>query len=142
VQTPDAPPVFPTGRYGRRRDPSRQRRRRWIAYALATIVVLAGVAISVKLYRQYADAPYQVRIVSVTDLTDSAVTVTFEVRRPAGKGATCTVLAHTRAGEEVGKAEVDVPAGGPQETTTQITFTLRTTKRPVTGEVPGCGPTR
>ena len=112
MQTPDASPVFPTGRYGRRRDPSRQRRRRWIAYALATIVVLAGVAISVKLYRQYADAPYQVRIVSVTNLTDSAVTVTFEVRRPAGKGATCTVLAHTRAGEEVGKAEVDVPAGG------------------------------
>jgi hypothetical protein len=103
------------------------------------------VGVAVKLYRQYALAPYQVRIISVTDLTDSAVTVTFEVRRPAGEPATCTVLGHTRDGVEVGKATVDipagdVPAGNGGEIVTRVTYTLHTIGRPVTAEVPGCGP--
>lgn len=132
--------VFPPGRYGRRRDPVRQRRRRWITYALAVAVVVAGVGIAVKLYRQYGQAPYQVRTISVTDLTDNAVTVTFEVRKPAGQPASCTVLGHTRDGVEVGRATVEVPAGAAGETTARVTYTLRTTGRPVTAEVPGCGP--
>ncbi len=140
TQTPDAAPVFPAGRYGRRRDPARQRRRRWVAYLLAAAVFVAGAAIAVKLYRQYADPPYEVRIISVTSVTDTAVTVTFEVRVPAGRGASCTILAHTRDGEEVGRAAIEVPAGGPQASTRRVTYTLKTSKRPVTGEVPGCGP--
>jgi hypothetical protein len=134
----DAP--FPAGRYGRRRDPVRQRRRRWVSYALAGLVVIAGAGIAVKLYQQYTLAPYQVRVLNVTNLTDTQVTVLFEVSKPAGQPALCTVQGHTRDGEEVGKAEVPVPAGSPDETTTQVTYTLVTTKRPVTAEVPGCGP--
>ena len=111
-------------------------------FGLAALVVLAGTAVAVKLYRQYTLAPYQVRIISVTDLTDHQVTVTFEVRKPAGEPAVCTVLAHTRAGEEVGRAEVRVPAGDSNATRARVTHTLATTKRPVTGEVPGCGPLR
>jgi hypothetical protein len=130
---------FPPGRYGRRRDPDR-RRGRWAAYLLAGLVIVAGTAIALKLYRQYAQPPYQVHLISVTGLADNQVTVTFEVRKPPGRPALCTVLAHTRNGEEVGNAEVRVPAGAPDETTARITYTLKTTKRPVTGEVPGCGP--
>jgi Domain of unknown function (DUF4307) len=133
-------PSFPPGRYGRRRDPVRRRRLRWVTYVLAAAVIVAGVGIAVKLYRQYELAPYQVRVISVTDLTDSAVTVTFEVHKPAGEPATCTVLGHTRDGVEVGKASVDVPAGNGDETVTRVTYTLRTAGRPVTAEVPGCGP--
>jgi hypothetical protein len=110
-----------------------------MTYVLAAAVVVAGLGIAVKLYRQYGLAPYQVRVINVTDLTDSAVTVTFEVRKPAGEPATCTVLGHTRDGAEVGRASVDVPAGN-GETTARITYTLSTTGRPVTAEVPGCGP--
>ena len=109
---------------------------------LATLVVVAGLGIAVKLYQQYALAPYQVRIISVTDLTDTAVTVTFEVTKPPGQAALCTVLGHTRDGEEVGRADVRIPAGEADETVTKITYTLATTKRPVTAEVPGCGPPR
>lgn len=111
-----------------------------MAYLLAIAVIAVGVVIAVKLYRQYTLAPYQVRIITVTDLSDTGVTVTFEVTRPAGEPALCTLLAHTRDGEEVGRATVTVPAGPPGETVTKITYTLPTTKRPVTGEVPGCGP--
>ena len=135
-------PTFPSGRYGRRRDPAHQRRVRWVAYGLAIAVAGLGLLIAVKLYRQYAQAPYQVNIISVTNLTDTGFTVTFDVRLPAGQPAVCTVRGHTREGEEVGRAEVSVPAGAPGETTTRVTYTLRTTKRPVTGEVPGCGPLR
>jgi hypothetical protein len=142
IQTQGPPPAFPPGRYGRRRDPARQRRRRWVTSALAVLVVAAGVLIAVKLYRQYTLAPFQVRIISVTNLTDTAVTVTFEVRKPAGQPAVCTVLGHTREGEQVGRSEVPVPAGQPGDTTARITYTLATTKRPVTAEVPGCGPVR
>jgi hypothetical protein len=134
------PAEFPAGRYGRRRDPVRQRRRRWVSYALAGLVVIAGAGIALKLYQQYTLAPYQVQVLNVTNLTDTQVTVLFEVSKPAGQPALCTVQGHTREGEEVGKAEVPVPAGSPDETTTQVTYTLVTTKRPVTAEVPGCGP--
>jgi hypothetical protein len=140
TQTSSAAPTYPVGRYGHRRDPGYQRRRRWLTYALAAVMIVAGVGVAFKLYRQYAQAPYQVRVISVTNLTDTAVTVTFEVQKPAGQPAVCTVLGHTRDGEQVGAGEVAVPAGGPDDTTEQVTYTLATTKRPVTAEVPGCGP--
>jgi Domain of unknown function (DUF4307) len=140
--TPAAPatPVFPPGRYGRRRDPVRQRRRRWVTFVLAGLVIAAGVAAAVKLYRQYSTPLYEVTIIQVTDLSDQAVTVTFDVRTPPGQGATCTVRAHTREGERVGEATIEVPPGTPGQNTSRVTYTLVTTKRPMTGEVPGCGP--
>lgn len=139
TQAPDPAPHFPPGRYGRRRQP-RSQVRRWLPYALAALVLLAGTAIAVKLYRQYALAPYQVRVLTVTNIEEQQVTVTFEVRKPAGEPALCTVRARSREGEEVGRAEVRVPGGAADETTSRVTYTLQTTKRPVTGEVPGCGP--
>ena len=128
-------PAFPPGRYGRRRDLAHQRRRRVLAYLLGALVVLAGTAVAVKLYRQYAEAPYQVRVVDVTGISDTGVTVTFEVRKSPDQAAVCTVRARGRVGEEVGRASVRMPAG-----TTRITHTLHTTKPPVTADVAGCGP--
>ncbi len=139
TQAPDSAPQFPLGRYGRRRRP-RSPARRWLTYAVAAVVVLAGTAIAVKLYRQYGLAPYQVSVLTVTNIDEFQVTVTFEVRKPAGEPALCTVRARSRDGAEVGRAEVRVPGGAANETTSRVTYTLRTTKRPVTGEVPGCGP--
>ena len=140
--TPSAPtaPVFPPGRYGRRRDPVRLRRRRWVTFVLAGLVVIGGTVIAIKLYNQYTVAPYQVTVIDITDLGDRAVTVTFDVTTPPGGGATCTVQAHTRDGELVGSAQVSVAPGTAEQTTTRVVYTLPTTKRPITGEVPGCGP--
>jgi hypothetical protein len=131
---------FPPGRYGRRRDPVRQRRRRWLTVAVAGLVALAGVMIAEKLYRQYVQAPYQVTNVNTTKIWDAGFTVTFDVSTPAGQGATCTVQGHTRDGQLVGQAQVDVPPVDAQRTTLHVTFTLNTTARPMTGEVQGCGP--
>jgi hypothetical protein len=132
--------AFPPGRYGWRRDPTRQRRRRWVTWAVGALVAVAGLTIATKLYLQYANPAYEVSNLNVTDLTDDHVTVTFDVRVPAGEGATCTVRGHTRDGAPVGQARVDVPPGGPGQTTIRVTYTLATTARPMTGEVPGCGP--
>jgi hypothetical protein len=126
---------FPPGRYGRRRDPASRRRRRRLGAALGALVIVAGAAVALKLYRQYAEAPYQVRVVSLTGVTDTGVTVTFEVRKPPDAAAVCTVLARGRGGVEVGHARVHVPPG-----TTRVTYTLTTVKPPVTADVPGCGP--
>ena len=140
--TEPTPPVFPPGRYGRRRDPAYQRRRRWVLYLAAAVVIVGTVAIAVKLYRQYAQAPVPGHDHRRHDLSDRGVTVTFDVTTPPGQGATCTVRAHTRDGELVGEAQVDVPPGAAGQTVIRVTYSLVTTKRPVTGEVPGCGPRR
>jgi hypothetical protein len=113
-----------------------------LIYLAASLVIAGGIAIAVKLYRQYTQAPYQVTIVGVTDRSERSVTVTFDVTTPAGQGATCTVRGHTRDGERVGEALVDVPPGSPEQTRHRVTYTLVTTKMPMTGEVPGCGPRR
>lgn len=128
-------PTFPPGRYGRRRDPAARRRRRVVVVALAALFVAIGALALVKVYRQYLRAPFAVGTVDVGGLTDTGVTVTFEVRKPADAAAVCTVRARGNGGEEVGRARVEVPAG-----TTRITYTLVTTKPPVTADVPGCGP--
>ncbi len=124
--------MFPPGRYGRRRDPARQRRRRWLTYLAAGLVIAAGVAIAVKLYRQYAHAPYQVTVVDVRDISDHGVTVIFDVTTPAGQGALCTVRGHTRdgrtgrggSGRRTRRAERIRPRSGSH-------IRLVTTKRPV-----------
>jgi hypothetical protein len=133
---------FPEGRYGRRRDPAHQRRQRRLAWVAGALVVVLGVAIAVKLYRQYANPPYEVLNLTVSNLDDTGVTVDFDVRVPPGEGATCTVRGHTFDHRRVGYAEVDVPPGDPGVTLLHVTYRLATTARPMTGEVPGCGPRR
>jgi uncharacterized protein DUF4307 len=138
--TPQPAPVFPAGRYGHRRDPAALRRRRLVGFALGALTVLVATLIAVKLYQQYAAAPYQVSNVTTTNLTDTSFTVHFTVSQPAGKPARCTIVGHTRDGLEVGRGEVEVPAAAPSDSSSQVTFTLATTARAVIGEVQGCGP--
>ena len=138
--TPRPAPIFPPGRYGHRRDPAAQRRRRLVAIVLAAVTALAGLGIAVKLYQQYAASPYQVSGVTTTDLRDSSFTVRFSVTVPAGRGAACTIVGHTHDGREVGRGEVEVPSAGPSATSLDVTYTLSTTARAVIGEVQGCGP--
>lgn len=132
------PVDFPPGRYGRRRDPSR--RPRWVPVVAGLVIIAAGLAVTLKLYRQYGVPLYQVGAVSVTDVTTRSVKISFEVRVPAGEGARCTVRARDRAGAEVGRAEVTVPAAGPQARTVRGSAVLTTTDQQFYSEVLGCGP--
>ena len=127
---------YPPGRYGRRREP--QPRRRWLVFVLAALVGVAGLAVAWQLYRQYGPQEYEPQVQRFYGIADDGITVEFVVRKDADKRATCSVRARSSRGEEVGLAQVDVPEGAE----TLVTYRLATSDRPVTVEVPGCGPLR
>lgn len=133
-------PVFPPGRYGRRRE--RRRASRWALPALVVLVVVAGLAVTATLYRRYAGGG-QVRgtVVAYDVVADDRVRVRFTVRGADGAAATCTVRARGADGAEVGRAEVAVPATRTGDDRT-VTAELVTTGRAVTGEVQRCAPAR
>jgi len=126
-------PVFPPGRYGRRREPHRAPR--WVLPVLVVLVLLAGLAVAATLYRRQA---VQVRgaVVAFDVAAEDRVRVRFTVRGARSAAATCTVRARAADGAEVGRAEVPVPAGGDRDPT--VTYDLRTSRRAVTGEVQRC----
>jgi hypothetical protein len=107
---------------------------------IGIVVLLGGLAVSVKLYRQYGAAPYQARVVSVSEFTDASVTLVFEVRPPARSDALCVIRARDRAGAEVGRAEVTVrgPAPADADGWIRTTYTLVTSGRGFVAEVQRC----
>jgi uncharacterized protein DUF4307 len=105
-----------------------------------SLLIFAGVAvlslIAVKLYVEYGNDEFTPTVTSDTKITDSSITITFEVAKSDGAPATCTVQAFAYDDTQVGEAQVPVPAG--QNVT--VTYTLATTARPYVGEVPTCQP--
>jgi hypothetical protein len=103
-------PVFPPGRYGRRRD---GRRRPLVPVVFGVLVLAVSVLLAVRLYDRYGDPDYQPRIVGWSDVTPTAMTIRFTVRVPAGGAADCVLRARSYDGAEVGRRTVTVtaPAG-------------------------------
>jgi hypothetical protein len=132
VANNSAAPVFPPGRYGRRREPVRTPR--WLPVALLVPVVLAMLLLAGYLYRQYGDPAYRVTVLSQGGITDTSVTVTFSVHKRDGGPAVCRVRAKSYAGAEVGYGDVTVPAG----TDVTVHYTVATSARPYAVDVPGC----
>lgn len=126
-------PMFPPGRYGRRREPGR--RRRWPVALGLLLVLTVAVGLSVRLYQRYGDPAYDPEVIGYTDITDNQVVITFRVHLPEGAGAVCAVRARSHDGVVVGRADVPVPAGSPQ-----VTYRLTTSARPFIGEVVRCRP--
>jgi hypothetical protein len=129
-------PVFPPGRYGRRRD---GKRHLLAPIVILTLVLLLCVLVAVRLYRQYGDPAYDAQIIGWTDVTDSQMTINFSVRVPAGAAASCTLRARTYNGEEVGRRTVTVRAGG-DATTIEAGEPVPTTARASVGDVVRCQP--
>jgi hypothetical protein len=138
----DAPttPVFPSGRYGRRRAPA-GRRQRWLVGLLVTAVTATLGLTSVRLYRLYGDPHYTAEVITYTGITDTQMLLDFRVTLPEGGSAICVVRARSRDGAEVGREEVRVDAP-PGETRPAVRHRLATTARPMLGEVPRCRPAR
>jgi uncharacterized protein DUF4307 len=135
--TPLVRPIFPPGRYGRRREPGRTPR--WVTVAIAaTLAVLAAVA-GVNLYKAYGERDYSASVTAFADITDTQVVVTFTIRLPAEGTAKCVVRARDETGVEAGREEITVKAG-PDPARTMVSHRLVTRTRPVTGEVQGCRP--
>jgi len=130
-------PVFPPGRYGRRRD---GRRRLLMPALLAVLVGIAGVLLAVRLYHQYGDPAYDAQIVGWSEVTDKQLTIRFTVRVPAGGSATCGLRARDYHGAEVGRRTVTVTAKE-AATTIHAAETVPTTSRAAVGEVVRCAAT-
>lgn len=128
-------PVFPPGRYGRRR--SERRRPRWVGWLPVVLGALLGLTVAVVTFQRYGNPQYRQAVVAF-ELADDHVTVKFEVHKPADRTAVCRVRARSSSGEEVGAADVTVPVGA----SVTMTYTLPTRDRPVSAEVPRCGPPR
>ncbi|MFI7607196.1 DUF4307 domain-containing protein [Micromonospora sp. NPDC049366] len=135
--TPEAP-VFPPGRYGRRREPGG---RRPTVLAVLALTALAAVltVMAVRLYQQYGDPNYDAQVVTYTDITDSRVRVEFRVTVPEGGSAVCLLRARDRSGAEVAREQVTVTAPAGERHLT-VEHVLATTGRPFIGEVLRCRP--
>lgn len=131
-------PVFPPGRYGRRRDPRRARRR---ALPLAVVGAVLGLVIAVALYQQYRPAEYQGQLLSFDVRSASQAQFRLQVTKPAGQPAECSVQALAYDHSAVGQTDVRIPPGSSDSTSVTVTASLRTSARAYTGEVQGCGPT-
>jgi Domain of unknown function (DUF4307) len=132
--TADTAPVFPPGRYGRRRD---GRRRRLVPAIILAMVVAGSVWLTIRLYDQYGQTAYQSQIVGWDPPTDSRILIKFTVTVPAGASARCTLRARDYGGNELGRREVVVhPVGA--ATTITAEEAVPTTARASVGDVLGC----
>ncbi|MEU5938291.1 DUF4307 domain-containing protein [Micromonospora sp. NPDC047548] len=134
--TPGAP-VFPPGRYGRRREPGR--RRPLLVWLLLAALVAGLGLVAAQLYARYGDPAYDAQVITYTDITDSGVSVDFRVTLPEGGSAVCLLRARSHDGAEVGRDEVAVSVG-PGERHTTVQHRIATTARPFIGEVIRCRP--
>jgi hypothetical protein len=136
TETRATTPVFPPGRYGRRRDGKRHLA---APIVLAVLVLVACLLLSVRLYRQYGDPDYKAQIVGWTDVTDTRMTIEFSVRVPAGGSAECVLRARTYEGAVVGRRSVTVRASG-DDTTVDAREVVPTSARAAVGDVLTCRP--
>lgn len=74
-------------------------------------------------------------VTSYRDVTDSQITVAYDVHRPDGAAVRCTVEAQDVRHGRVGTATDDVPAGA---NTVNRVVTVRTSARAVVGVVSSC----
>lgn len=127
-------PVFPPGRYGRRRAPGR---RPLVAVLVAVALVTVLGLVVHRLYRQYGDPAYDAQVITYQQITDSQVVIDFRVTVPPGGTAVCALRARSHDGAVVGREEVRVQAA-PGERQVRASHRLATTARPFIGEVLHC----
>lgn len=100
------------------------------------MVALAGLGLAIAGYRNLGSPPIEGRQTAFRVIDDGSVEVTFQVvRREPARAAVCIVRARSEDGDETGRKEVYL-APGPANTLASTV--LRTSRRPVTGEVFGC----
>jgi hypothetical protein len=125
--------TLPEGRYG---TPAKRPMQKWLRRSLPVLGVLVGVAIALVGYRNLGTQPIEAKQSAFEVIDDGSVSVTFEILRDEpGRAAVCVIRARSGDGDEAGRREVLVPPGRSTELQTTV---LRTSKKPVTGEVFGC----
>ncbi|MBO0871054.1 MAG: DUF4307 domain-containing protein [Micromonosporaceae bacterium] len=130
--THPAAPLFPPGRYGRRREPHRTPR--WLPYALAIVTVLGTLLLARYLYTRYGTDAYQATVIGYTDISAAGTTVTLRVQKRDRGPAVCRIHALDNSAAEVGYAEVPVGAG----TDVTLRYRLQTSGLAHAVDVLGC----
>lgn len=127
-------PVFPPGRYGRRREAGRRR----LLPILLTVAFGLGLAgVTFAYYDKFGQTDYTADIIGWDEPTDSEMVIEFRVQVPEGGAAMCVVRARDYDGFEVGRKAVTVRA--PQDGgSVEVRESVPTAKRGSVGDVMGC----
>lgn len=126
----------PAARYGRQRLSGPQRR--WIAAGLAVLVVVAGVIIAIVASGRFANPDVNGELAGYRLVDDQTVEVTISVTRAdPSRPVACIVRARSIDGSETGRREVLVPPS--TESTVQVTTIVKASRKPVVGDIYGCG---
>jgi len=107
-----------------------------VPVTLLAVVALGCLGLAVVGYRNLGSPPIEGRQTAFRVTNDSTVEVSFQVvRAQPERPAVCIVRARSEDGDETGRKEVYVAPGLRSVVTRTV---LRTSRRPVTGEVFGC----
>ncbi|MEV6343546.1 DUF4307 domain-containing protein [Actinoplanes sp. NPDC051851] len=129
-------PVFPPGRYGRRRDG----RRRSLPLVVAGVLCAAlMIALTWSYYLKFGQTDYDPQIIGWSEPTDAEMVIKFSVRIPEDATASCVLRARDYQGYEVGTRTVAIPApaGGGAIT---VEESVPTTARGSVGDIMSCRP--
>ena len=127
-------PVFPPGRYGRRRDGSR---RTWPLIIAALIAALVATGLAVTFYDKFGQTDYTADIIGWNEPTPAELVIQFRVRVPEGGTASCMLRARDYDGFEVGRRAVEVPAP-PGGGSVELSEAVPTKARASVGDIMGC----
>ncbi|MDT5290222.1 MAG: hypothetical protein QOG79_5333 [Mycobacterium sp.] len=126
----------PAARYGRQRLSTRSRRR--LAIGLFLLIVVIGVVIALVGFQRLGTGDVKGELGGYRLLDDRTAEVTISVtRKDPSRPVVCIVRARSIDGGETGRREVLVPPSS--QATVQVTAIVKTSQRPVVGDVYGCG---
>ncbi|MBP2450583.1 DUF4307 domain-containing protein [Mycolicibacterium lutetiense] len=126
----------PAARYGSRQ--LSRRTRRWITFALVGLVVTAGVILAVVAFQRLGTGEVKGELSAYKLVDNQTVSVTIGVTRPDPSiPVVCIVRARSIDGSETGRREILV--GPSDQMVVQVTADVKSSQRPVIGDVYGCG---
>ena len=125
----------PEARYGRSRL-SRVPRRR--VAVLAVLAVAVGVIVAFVGYQRLGTSDVTGSLAGYAVIDDETASVTISVTRSdPSRPVDCIVRVRARDGSETGRRELLVPPS--DQTTVQVTTTVKSSKPPAMADVYGCG---
>jgi len=132
----ETPLPRPEARYGRPRLSRASRRR--VAIGLAVLVVAVGVVVAVIGYQRLGTSAVSGSLAGYQVIDNETASVTISVTRSdPSRPVDCIVRVRAKDGGETGRREVLV--GPSDETTVQVTTTVKSVRPPVMADIYGCG---